>query len=123
MCQIERLPSLERARLPCAQRVRVGIAWQVGTETLIDKSKSIKTTLLAQVSVLSALPIWPTVHADPGGSLPNWLVNSIVIETPLETLMSMHAKIHDQKYQGQSYAFMNEEGQKAVVEAVAATTP
>ena len=46
------------------------------------------------------------VHADPGGSLPNWLVNSIVIETPLETLANMHDRIHDEKYQGKSYSFM-----------------
>lgn len=48
------------------------------------------------------------VHANPGGSLPTWLVNSIVIETPLETLTNLHGKVGLEKYQGQSYAFMQD---------------
>lgn len=46
------------------------------------------------------------VHANPGGSLPTWLVNSIVVETPLETLGNLHGKVVKEKYQGQTFAFM-----------------
>lgn len=46
------------------------------------------------------------VHANPGGSLPNWLVNAIVVETPLETLRNLHDKVHEEKYQNQSFDFI-----------------
>jgi len=48
------------------------------------------------------------VHANPGGSLPNWLVNSIVVETPMETLSNLHEQITQEKYQNQTFAFMEE---------------
>ncbi len=43
------------------------------------------------------------VHADPGGSIPAWLANAIVVETPLETLKNMHNQINNESYQNQSY--------------------
>ncbi len=48
------------------------------------------------------------VHANPGGSLPDWLVNAIVVETPLNTLENLHDIIHDEKYQGKTYAFIEQ---------------
>lgn len=60
------------------------------------------------------------VHANPGGSLPTWLVNSIVIETPLETLTNLHGKVVEEKYQGQTFAFMQTAVEAAPVEEVAA---
>ncbi len=48
------------------------------------------------------------VHANPGGSLPDWLVNAIVVETPLNTLENLHDIIHDEKYQGQTFAFIEQ---------------
>ncbi len=48
------------------------------------------------------------VHANPGGSLPNWLVNAIVVETPMNTLSNLHNIIQDEKYQGQSFAFIEQ---------------
>lgn len=48
------------------------------------------------------------VHANPGGSLPNWLVNAIVIETPMNTLQNLHDVIHNEKYQGKTYAFIDQ---------------
>lgn len=50
------------------------------------------------------------VHANPGGSLPNWLVNAIVVETPMETLTNLHEVVLEEKYQGQSFAFMQPAG-------------
>lgn len=57
------------------------------------------------------------VHANPGGSLPTWLVNSIVIETPLETLTKMHDKVGLDKYQGKTYVFMQDSATQPVVAA------
>lgn len=58
------------------------------------------------------------VHANPGGSLPDWLVNSIVVETPQETLENLQEIIKDEKYQGQKYAFID--NAKAVTASVVA---
>jgi len=46
------------------------------------------------------------VHANPGGSLPTWLVNSIVVETPMETLTNLHTKVLEPEYQVKTFAFM-----------------
>ncbi len=48
------------------------------------------------------------VHANPGGSLPDWLVNAIVVETPMNTLQNLHDVIHNEKYQGKTYAFIEQ---------------
>jgi ribosome-associated toxin RatA of RatAB toxin-antitoxin module len=47
------------------------------------------------------------VHANPGGSLPNWMVNAIVIETPLKTLLNLRKVIKSEKYQNKSYGFLD----------------
>jgi hypothetical protein len=36
-------------------------------------------------------------HADPGGNIPAWLVNSIVVENPFKTLINLKTKLHDIK--------------------------
>ncbi|GAA6133231.1 START domain-containing protein [Oceaniserpentilla sp. 4NH20-0058] len=48
------------------------------------------------------------MHANPGGSLPNWLVNSIVVETPLETLSNLHVQVKQEKYQNQTFVFIQD---------------
>jgi hypothetical protein len=61
------------------------------------------------------------VHANPGGSLPDWLVNAIVVETPLETLTNLQDIITDEKYQNQSFAFIKD-AMVGTDEAVAGAT-
>lgn len=39
------------------------------------------------------------VHADPAGSLPTWLVNSLVVDMPFHTLKNMQTKVLEDKYQ------------------------
>lgn len=39
------------------------------------------------------------VHADPAGSLPNWLINSLVVDMPFHTLKNMQTKVQEDKYQ------------------------
>lgn len=39
------------------------------------------------------------VHADPAGSLPDWLVNSLVVDMPYNTLKNMQTKVLEDKYQ------------------------
>lgn len=48
------------------------------------------------------------VHANPGGSLPTWLVNAIVVETPMNTLANLQELVVAEKYQGQSFVFMQQ---------------
>ena len=38
-------------------------------------------------------------HADPGGGLPSWLVNSFVVDAPLNTLRGFRKLISDEAYQ------------------------
>ncbi len=57
------------------------------------------------------------VHADPGGDLPSFLANTVMIETPLNSLDKMHDIIQDEKYQGKTFAFIEE----AKAQQVAAT--
>lgn len=38
-------------------------------------------------------------HADPAGSLPNWLINSLVVDMPYTTLKNMQTKVLEEKYQ------------------------
>lgn len=58
------------------------------------------------------------VHANPGGSLPTWLVNAIVVETPMNTLSNLQELVVAEKYQGQSFVFM----QQATTENTTAQT-
>lgn len=37
-------------------------------------------------------------HADPAGSLPNWLVNSLVVDMPYNTLKNMQTKVLEEQY-------------------------
>lgn len=39
------------------------------------------------------------VHADPGGGIPNWLINSLVVDAPYYTLKNMREKVREEKYQ------------------------
>lgn len=39
------------------------------------------------------------VHADPGGSLPSWLANSVVVDTPYYTMSNMIDMLKSEKYQ------------------------
>ncbi|GAA3911686.1 START domain-containing protein [Litoribacillus peritrichatus] len=46
-----------------------------------------------QVSIL-----W-TQHADPAGTLPSWLVNSLIVDLPFETLKSLRELTTEEQYQ------------------------
>jgi hypothetical protein len=45
-------------------------------------------------------------HADPGGGLPSWLVNSFVVEAPLNTLRDFRDLVVDEKYQAASREYI-----------------
>lgn len=47
------------------------------------------------------------VHSNPGGSLPTWAINSIVVDTPLKTLRKFRKIVLKEKYQGKSFAFID----------------
>src|SRR5690606_13907638 len=39
------------------------------------------------------------VHADPGGGIPGWLINSLVVDTPYYTLRNMQKKVQEPRHQ------------------------
>ena len=46
-------------------------------------------------------------HADPGGGLPSWLVNSFVVDAPMNTLRGLQDKIGKDKYQNASREYIS----------------
>lgn len=48
------------------------------------------------------------VHADPGGQLPSWLVNSIVVDTPLNSLKGLKQQVQKPKYQQAILSWLQE---------------
>ena len=47
-----------------------------------------------------------TLHADPGGSIPAWLINSFSLNTPFETLQNLRIASSLKKYQDKHYDFL-----------------
>ncbi len=48
------------------------------------------------------------VHSEPGGSLPSWLVNSVVVDQPYYTLVNMKEAVKRPNYQEARYEFIKE---------------
>ena len=48
------------------------------------------------------------VHNEPGGNLPTWLVNSVVVTQPFHTLLNMREQIKEPVYSAKSYEFIKE---------------
>jgi len=48
------------------------------------------------------------VHCEPGGNLPSWLVNSVVVDQPYKTLFNMKDYVQKKKYQDKNYGFIEE---------------
>ena len=48
------------------------------------------------------------VHCEPGGNLPSWLVNSVVVDQPYETLCNLKTYVLKEKYQKKKYSFIKE---------------
>ncbi len=48
------------------------------------------------------------MHADPGGSLPTFLINAIVVKTPKNTLANLHEIVLEEKYQGKTFEFIEQ---------------
>lgn len=48
-----------------------------------------------------------SAHADPAGSIPAWVSNSVVVDTPFKTLTNLKKQVKKAKYQGKTYAFMS----------------
>jgi len=46
------------------------------------------------------------VHADPGGSLPAWLANSVVVDTPYYTMSNLREMLKQEKYQQAEIPFI-----------------
>ncbi|MEN8171208.1 MAG: START domain-containing protein [Pseudomonadota bacterium] len=48
------------------------------------------------------------VHSDPGGNLPNWLVNAVMTDQPLNTLYGMHRELTRPPYSDAHLSFTRE---------------
>ncbi|MDH3976841.1 MAG: START domain-containing protein, partial [Deltaproteobacteria bacterium] len=48
------------------------------------------------------------VHNDPGGNLPSWLVNSVVVSQPYHTMVNMRKMVDKEKYKEARYDFIEE---------------
>lgn len=48
------------------------------------------------------------VHSSPGGHLPNWLVNAVVTDQPLNTLASMHTAVDRPAYRQAQLPFIRQ---------------
>ncbi|PWJ43091.1 START domain-containing protein [Sediminitomix flava] len=46
-------------------------------------------------------------HADPAGDIPSWLANSVVVDTPIDTLKNMKNLVNTAKYTNQHFSFLN----------------
>lgn len=49
-----------------------------------------------------------SAHADPGGNIPTWLSNNVMVDTPFKTLTKLKVQAKKAKYQGKTYKFMTE---------------
>jgi hypothetical protein len=38
-------------------------------------------------------------HTEPGGSIPNWLVNKLIVDTPFNTLRNLRSIVQEEKYE------------------------
>ncbi|MCF8256574.1 MAG: hypothetical protein K9J06_03420 [Flavobacteriales bacterium] len=45
-------------------------------------------------------------HGTPGGSVPAWLANSTVVDSPLSMLENFHRMVKEKRHQGKSYRFI-----------------
>ncbi len=47
-------------------------------------------------------------YTDPGGRVPTWIVNSLLVDTPFETLKNLKKIVHEQKYQNAKLRYSSE---------------
>jgi hypothetical protein len=63
------------------------------------------------------------VHAEPGGSLPSWLANAVVVDTPYHTMNNMLKMLKKDKYAHAAAEFIQDEKTTQVeAESVESTT-
>jgi hypothetical protein len=48
------------------------------------------------------------VHSEPGGKLPSWLVNAVVVDQPYRTLLNMKEMVRKPRYKEREYEFIRE---------------
>jgi hypothetical protein len=47
-------------------------------------------------------------YTDPGGGVPTWIVNSLLVDTPFKTLKNLKKLVHEQKYQEAKLKYSSE---------------
>ena len=48
------------------------------------------------------------MHAEPGGSIPNWVINMFLVDTPLEDIKMLQERAQLEKYSNQKFDFLIE---------------
>ena len=102
------------------------VTWQQDPESLVVTMHSVATRDLlgpvrGRVRVTEAVNDWQltplagglveistTVHLDPAGPLPSWLINSLSIESPYDVLKQLKALVSDEKIKNQQPEFIQE---------------
>ncbi|MEN8146623.1 MAG: START domain-containing protein [Campylobacterota bacterium] len=68
------------------------------TETdLIDIERSRGHYIFTPLSEKKTKVLWQQ-HVEPGGSIPTWLVNLLVVDIPFNTLLQLQTLVKDEKY-------------------------
>lgn len=102
------------------------VTWQQDPESLVVTMRSVATRDLlgpvrGRVRVTQAVNDWQltplagglveistTVHLDPAGPLPSWLINSLSIESPYDVLKQLKTLVNDEKIKNQQPEFVKE---------------
>ncbi len=61
-------------------------------------------------------------HTDPGGVLPGWLVNSLIVDIPMKSLQRLEEVAHEPKYQNAELIY-DDQGQIKAIKAPFQTQP
>lgn len=48
------------------------------------------------------------MHADPGGSIPDWVVNAFIVDGPLDDMANLRERVKLDMYQGRTFDFLQE---------------
>ena len=88
-------------------RIR-GVPDHVPEKTGLVRVKKIKGCWRFAYTEKGLVEVLYQVHSEPGGNIPSWLVNSIVLSQPFYTLRNMRKMVRKPQYNKAKYDFISE---------------
>jgi hypothetical protein len=70
---------------------------KVKDENLIEITRSRGHYLFTRINKKSTKVVWQQ-HIEPGGSIPDWLANALVVDIPYNSLLHLKELVKDEKY-------------------------